>query len=581
MEKTLTMTPEQHKKHNTPLPRLRSGIRWLLVLVVLLLLNYIGANFYARWDLTEDGRYTLQRVSENALQQLDGTAYIRTFLGGELPLEFIRLRNGLEEMLEEYAVRSHHHISFLHEDPSSVVHNDEEREAYQHELINQGIEAITVHERTATGMQSEQVVFPGLAISYAGRTVYVNLMRRDVTLRNDENITLALQRLEYVLTSAFYLLLQQTKPTIGFTQGHGELTPKQTSDWERELQARFRIRRIDTLEQVGALDSLQFVVIARPEKEFTEREKLVLDQYLMNGGQLLLFINPVQTSSDSLQAHGRTFAMPIELNLNDWLFRYGVRLSTRLVQDAQCAPVPVNMAEPGAGARFVPLPWSYYPLLTPQPYTLLSRNVPPVYSRFPVMVEPTQAQDSILKVPFLTSSKYARLIGTPRLVALEEIREELNARNMPLSHIPVGLLLEGKFTSAFTHRPLRSIAPGQQFDFKAKSSDTRIVLFGDGTLCANDVSYRNGRERILPLGFDKYTQQTFGNKELLENVTLYLGGFEPLLLLRGREYMPQLLDARRLGRDRTYLLILNLLVPLLLLLVMGGTWWLIRRLRNR
>lgn len=555
---------------------LRGSARLALVLIALLLINYIGNTLYYRFDLTEDKRYTLSEVSESTFAQIDGTVYIRTFLGGELPFEFLRLRNGLTELLEEYAVRSGHRVEFLHEDPNEVARNEEELTAYRRELIAQGIEALTVHERTASGTQSERIVFPGLCASYAGRTVYVNLMRRDVTLSNDDNITIALQRLEYTLTATLVQLLQRQKPTLAFTTSHGELAPQQTADWERDLLRRFNVRRIDSLHQVGMLDSCRIVVVANPQEPFSELEKLVLDQYVMGGGRLLLFINPVATSIDSLQQQGRTFAVPRDLNLDDMLFRYGVRVSTHLLQDGQCAPIPVNMASAGEGARFTPLPWVYYPLLTPQPYTLLSRNVPFVYSRFPVALELTKANDSILKVPFLTSSKYARLVSTPKIVELGEIREDPSQRPMPLADVPAGVLLEGTFTSVFSHRPLRAIAPGQTLNFRAKSAPTRIVLFGDGRLAANEVSYKNGRERILPLGFDKYTQQTFGNKELLENITLYLGGYEELLLLRGREYTSQLLDVRRLVRDRTLLLVLNISLPLLLLLLMGGMWCFVR-----
>jgi len=560
---------------------LRRGGVLVLVLVAVLLANYIGSVLYARFDLTEDKRYTLSEVSETTFDKLDGKAYIRTFLGGELPIEFMRLRNGLSELLEEYDVRSEHQIEFVHENVQDVAHNEEDLQAYQRELIAHGIEALTVHERNAAGTQSERIVFPGLCISYRGQTLYVNLMRRDVTRNNDENITIALQRLEYVITSALAQLLQQNKPTVAFTTSHGELSQPYITDWQRDLTRRFKIQRFDTLSRVGMLDSCQMLVIANPKTPFSELEKLVLDQYVMRGGRLLLFINPVCTSVDSLQQYGRTFAIANELNLDDLLFRYGVRISTHLLQDAQCAPVPVNMAAVGEGARFTPLPWSYYPLLTPQSYTLLSRNVPFVYSRFPVTLELTKTNDSILKVPFLTSSKYARVVATPRMVELSEIREDLSRRPMPLADVPVGVLLEGKFRSVFEHRPLRTIAQGQIFDFRAKSTGARIVIFGDGTLAANDISYQNGRERILPLGFDKYTQQTFGNKELLENITLYLGGYEELLLLRGREYASQLLDARRLVRDRFQLLVLNITLPLLLLLFMGGIWWFIRWQRYR
>ncbi len=562
------------------LSRLGTPVRTILVLALLLLINYIGGTLYYRFDLTEDRRYTLSEVSERAFNKLEGTVYIRTFLGGDLPLEFVRLRKGVTELLEEYGVRSGRKIEFLHEDPNQLGQNQQELQTYRQELLRHGIEAITVYERNASGLQSERVVFPGLCASYGGQTVYVNLLRHDVTLTNEENITQSLQRLEYELTATLYKLLQRDKLPVGFTTSHGELAPQQTASWRKELAQRFVVYPYDSLQEVGMLDSCKFVVVANPQQPFTELEKLVLDQYVMRGGNLLFFLNPVATSVDSLQQHGRTFAMPIDLNLEDLLFRYGVRISTRLLQDAQCAPIPVNMAVAGQAARFTPLPWIYYPLLTPQAFTYLSRNVPLVYSRFPVALELTRANDSILKVPFLTSSKYARVTSSPQIIELSEIKNDPRAREMPLQNVPVGVLLEGKFASVFAHRPLRTIAPGQLFTFRAKSSGARIVVFGDGRIAANDVSYKNGRERILPLGFDKYTQQTFGNRELLENIVLYLSGNEALLRLRGREYASQLLDAHQLQADRWWLLVANIVIPLLLLLLMGGTWWFVRILKR-
>ncbi|MGP1363372.1 MAG: gliding motility-associated ABC transporter substrate-binding protein GldG [Bacteroides sp.] len=560
--------------------RLGTPVRTILVLALLLLINYIGGTLYYRFDLTEDHRYTLSEVSERAFNKLEGTVYIRTFLGGDLPLEFVRLRKGVTELLEEYGVRSGRKIEFLHEDPNQQGQNQQELQTYRQELLRHGIEAITVYERNASGLQSERVIFPGLCASYGGQTVYVNLLRHDVTLTNEENITQSLQRLEYELTATLYKLLQRDKLPVGFTTSHDELAPQQTASWRKELAQRFVVYPYDSLQEVGMLDSCKFVVVANPQQPFTELEKLVLDQYVMRGGNLLFFLNPVATSVDSLQQHGRTFAMPIDLNLEDLLFRYGVRISTRLLQDAQCAPIPVNMAVAGQAARFTPLPWIYYPLLTPQAFTYLSRNVPLVYSRFPVALELTRANDSILKVPFLTSSKYARVTSSPQIIELSEIKNDPRAREMPLQNVPVGVLLEGKFASVFAHRPLRTIAPGQLFTFRAKSSGARIVVFGDGRIAANDISYKNGRERILPLGFDKYTQQTFGNRELLENIVLYLSGNEALLRLRGREYASQLLDAHQLQADRWWLLVANIVIPLLLLLLMGGTWWFVRILKR-
>lgn len=555
-------------------------ISLLILLLTLGLLNYVGGFLHFRIDHTADQRYTLSPYTAGLLDSLQEPVYIKSYLGGDIPLEFNRLRQNLEELLEEYVVGSHYQIQTMQEDPN-VGEDERVRREYQASLLRKGIRPVNVQERRADGAYTERLVFPALSLSYRARTVSVNIYHEEAVRATPENVDISIAGLEYAITSALYDLLQQEKPKVAFLHGHGELDAEQTADWESSLARHTAVSHLPMPTTVGALDPFAFVVEANPEQPFTEGEKLVLDQYLMRGGRLLLMCNPVRTSVDSLQKMGLTLAFPRDLNLGDMLFRYGLRIRDAIVQDLQCALVPVNTALAGQPARFTPMPWIYYPLLTPSQRSLVSRNVVPVYSRFPSFIEPTGGQDGLEKEVFLSSSSHSRAVSVPAMINLSEIQQNPMNLPMPSRYLPVGVSVSGKLTSVFKHRPLKSISGGQSFAFREQSDGTRLAVISDGRIAANEVVRKGGTARPLPLGFDKYTQQTFGNKELLQNLSLYLLGQDELLALRGRKITARVLDQKRVHEGRTLWQVVNTVLPSLLLLLMGGAWALVRRWRYR
>lgn len=549
----------------------------LAFIALLIALNYLSSHFFLRVDLTADKRHTLSTVTAQTLNQLEATVYIKTYLGGELPLEFARLRQGVEEILEEYRIKSDYRVHFSHENPHAE-RNTDRRRAYQQQLAERGVEPISVQEQNRDGSHSEMLVFPGLTLSYMGRTENIGIYTDNITRTSEENINASIAGLEYTITAALHRLIETAKPRVAFLQGHGELEEIRIADWKRSLARDFTVQTVQFPEQIGTLDPFRFIILANPKVPFSEAEKLVLDQYIMQGGQLLLTMSPVTIDIDSLQRGSHTLAFPNDLNLSDLLFRYGVRIAPTLVQDLQCALVPINTALIGQPARFTPMPWAYFPLLSPNENDPLSRNTNLVYSRFPSAVELTGGETGPTKRIFLSTTQNARVLTTPRIVSLQEIQNDPRRELPPLGRIPVGVLLEGKFTSVFRHRPVSTISGGQDFELLPESEPTKIVVIADGTIGANDVARQGNTLRPLPLGFDKYTQQTFGNLELLDNIALYLNGKEDLLELRGRQLTIRRLNPASLRDERTMWQIINLALPSLLLLLIGLTmaltrWW--------
>lgn len=563
--------------------KFRGASKWmqrsaLPALAFIIVITLLGQFYSWRFDFTDDRRYTLSPFTHRTLARAEQPIYITCYLGGGLPLEFARLRTGVEDLLHEYQYASRYRVAFRFQDPNAEL-DAHAREAFRGKLIERGVRPLTVQVQSAQGSAEETLIFPALSIGYAGRAQTLNILSANASLTSDEMIDLSLQTLEYGITAEIDQLLTEKFPRVAILQGHGELAPENCVGLAQALSQRFAVERCAFPSSVGALDSFRIVVSANPTLPFTEHEKLILDQYLMQGGRWLLLQNSVRVAEDSLQVGESTIALLHSTNLEDLLFRYGVRLNPVIVQDAQCALIPVNSALAGQPPRFTPRPWLYYPLLTPNPKTSITRGVNVVYSRFPATVDLVGANDSVRAVPLLTTSPASRILEAPRMVSLGEIATPPTAQLLQQGRQLVGVLLEGRLQSGFAHRPLAAIAPGEKFVFRPLSDSTRIAVFGDGTIARNELTLRQGQPRPLPLGFDRYTQQTFGNAELLANVSLALDGQDELLSLRNRKIAPRRLDQQAVGATRMLLLVFNVAVPPLLLVV-GGCIYAWRRKRR-
>ena len=531
-------------------------------------LAFIGQFYSWRFDLTDDHRYTLSPFTLRTIGRAHQPVYITCYLGGTLPLEFARLRSGVQDLLQEYQYASRYRVEFKFQNPNGEA-DPRVREAFRGKLIERGVRPLTVQVQSAQGSAEETLIFPALSIGYAGRAVTLNILEPNASLSSDDIIDQSLQTLEYGITSAIDQLLAEHFPRVAILQGHGELPPMHCVGLAQALSKRFAVERRVFPQRVGDLDSFRIVICADPTQPFSEREKLTIDQYLMRGGRLMLLQSAVGVEMDSLMKGESTVALPRSTNLEDLLFRYGVRLNSVVIQDAQCALIPVNTALANQPARFTPRPWLYYPLLTPEAGSSITRGVNVVYSRFPSPIDLVGDYDSLRAVPLLRSSASSRVLETPRVVSLAEVATPPPSWQLQQGEKLVGVLLDGRLPSGFTNRPLAAIAPGEHFDFMPSSKPTRIAIFADGSIARNELVLRQGQSTPTPLGYDRYTQQTFGNAELLANVVLALDGQDALLALRNRTIASRRLDLPRLAGRRTAFLLINVALPPLLLIIGG------------
>jgi ABC-2 type transport system permease protein len=325
-------------------------------------------------------------------------------------------------------------------------------------------------------------------------------------------------------------------------------------------------------------NEIDILIVAGPKKQFSEPEKFIIDQFVMNGGRVVWLIDPVQVSLDSLSNGYQTFSFPLDLNLDDLLFKYGVRLNYELLQDVDCAQILVNTAPGGGQPQWTLHPWYYSPLLTPADNHPLSRNLNRVYTEFVSSVDTVSGSKNLTKSVILSTSPYARRIKAPSSVSLENIKNPPARELFAQSFIPVGVVVEGEFTSVFENRMIENFGITAN-DFINKSKPTKMVVIGDAGLIANKVNYAQQPPKIQELGYDRVSKQTFGNKEFLLNTIYYLNDETGIMQLRSRTVHLRLLDKVKLREEKSYWQWLNLIVPLVVVFLFGAVYNIVRRFR--
>ncbi|HDP76565.1 MAG TPA: gliding motility-associated ABC transporter substrate-binding protein GldG [Bacteroidales bacterium] len=549
---------------------------FVALLLALLVLNVLSSFFYFRIDLTEDKRYTIQPVTREVLQNLDDIVVIRAYLDGELPVAFVRMKKALAETLTEFKEIAGKKIRFEFVNPYSVSGVKNQEQLFR-QFTDKGLVPTNVHVKDNEGAMIQRIIFPGCIITYRGKELVVNLLRNNPNLSGDENINLSIQNFEYALVDAIHRVTTEKRQRIAFIQGHGEFDEFETGDIEQELAQYYEVSRVIINGDPNALKPYKTIIIAGPNRPMSEADKLIIDQFIMQGGRVLWFVDPVSVSIDSLSTGASTLAYINQHNLDDMLFRYGVRLNPLLIQDIQCAVIPVNTALVGQEPRFVPAPWLYYPLLIPPAYNPITKGLNLIQAKFISPIDTVGSNDEVKKRILLTTSKETKLVKTPALIHLSQVSKGITRYEFQHSMLPVAVELQGVFKSNFRNRSLNAILPNSTINFIDKSSFTKMIVVADADIIRNDVQRRPNGAYVIPLGYDRFTRQTYGNKELVVNMVKYLCDDNGMLNLRSRDIKLRLLDRKRVVGERLYWQLINMALPSFVLVVAGIAWNFLRR----
>jgi ABC-2 type transport system permease protein len=544
-------------------PNKKSAIYTLLAAVVLVAVNIVAQYAYTRFDFTFDKRYTLNTKSKTILSKTSQPINITVFLNGDLPSAFKRLQRATADLLNDYKANANVKIKVVFTDPLEGLGQQEQDTVLSH-LYQIGIEPTSLNLKNEAGF-TQKNIFPMAIVQSGDRQVPVKLLQTlNAAGGYEENINNSIQNLEYIFTSAIKKVTTGENPRIGFTEGNGEPADAFLSDAMKSLSDSYEVGRVDiNLISRDGLDKLKILFIAKPQKEFSEAVKYKINYFVMNGGRVVWSLDQVSADLDSLQGAGEQLAFNNKLNLDDMLFMYGARINYNLVTDLSCAEIPVAMGNGGAQKDIQMAPWVYFPVLIPDNSISLVKNIDGIRTSFLSSVD-TIGVHGIKKTVLLHTSGYNKTVSTPKVLSLQTIAEAPDQRSYTQAPQAAAVLLEGEFPSVFMNRGLPA-GITENYTVPAKSKNTKMIVIGDGDVFENQVSSRDGS--VFPLGFDRYTQRTFGNKALLLNIADYLSSDDNLIDLRNKEVKIRLLDKQLLRTGKTKWQIINLAVPLLLLIV--------------
>jgi len=546
-------------------------IEFVLLAIIIVLFNILSQFFFFRIDMTSDKRYTLNDATKNILSQLDDIVYIKFYLDGEMPPGFKRLKDAVTEMLDEFKVIAGDNIEYEIIDPYNEE-DESNRKKVLKQLYDMGLDPVNVYEKEK-GEKTQKILFPGAVIYYKDKYIPVNFLEQSLNKTPEENLNSSVEDVEYKLVNSIHKLMQKEKKKIAFLSGHGELDANYLADILQTLSQDYYVRRIKINGQLRALKDYDAIVIAKPDSGFDKYDKYIIDQFIMNGGKSLWVVDGADVSLDSLAYQNYTYALDLigRINLMDMLFKYGVGINPNLVQDVQCAMIPINVALANEPPRFQMFPWVYSPLVIPSPGHTISKNLNLVKGEFTSTIDTVGHNPNVKKTILLTTSKYTRILNVPVQVSLSIASMEPDLRLFAYSYVPVGVLLEGKFESAFKNRltPESQKDMSEKLGFKTESKPTKMIVISDGDMIKNQISRVRGKIVPFPLGYDRYTRQTYGNKEFFLNAINYLLDDVGLLNVRARDIKLRLLDKEFLSKTLLYIQLFNVVLPIVLLIIFG------------
>lgn len=529
--------------------------------------NILAAYFPCRIDLTEDKRYTLHNSTKALLKQLSAEVHVDIYLAGELPSDFKQLQYNLKALLEEIKSYATYPITYQIVDINEEPLN--KRKELFKKLAEQDIEPSNLY-RESNGQRIEKIIYPGVIISYQGSQTGVLLLKSNKMMPTEAMINQAIENLEYEFISALSKLINTQPVKIGLIKGHGEPSSIQLEGLYQALNSLYEAQEV-TLSPAYNLSNYAALLITRPQQPFSETEKYVLDQYIMQGGKVLFFLDRLRINMDSL-ANGTSFAFPLELNLDDQLFRYGVRINQDLIKDLQAGVYPVIVGKMGNQPQLKFLPWPFFPILNNFGGHLITKNMNALYTQFTSSIDTVKAE-GVIQTPLVFSSPHSIKAGTPVYVDLESLRKAPDTTLYKQGPIPIAYLLEGKFNSLFKNRLPPNDVDGTKFI--AISQPTKILVVATGSMVVNAVSPKE--RKALPWGYDPFLQQSFANQDFVLNTLAYMLEESGIINAKRKIIKLRLLDNLKVAKERLYWQLLNIITPIVILGLIGIAWNMFRK----
>jgi gliding-associated putative ABC transporter substrate-binding component GldG len=544
-----------------------------IVFLALIVINLISHFFFKRFDLTQDKRYTLSETTLNIIKNVDSPLYIDVYLDGNFPPEFKRLQNETKQLLEEFSAYNSN-IVFQFKNP---IEKETMRVEVMKEFYERGMQplSITVEDK---GKQSQEVVFPWAQATYDDKFTKVSLLKNLMGASTEEKVISSVQHLEFGFAEAITKITKEKQKKIAVIKGNGELIEPLIADFLTTVKESYYIGPF-TLDSVAkqpvqtlaALKKYDLALIAKPTEAFSEAEKQVLDQFIMNGGKTLWLVDAVSADMDSMYNEtGTILAHPRELNLTDLFFKYGIRMNPLLIKDEYATPIKIASGNQGSETQLQQYNWKFSPFIYPTSTHPIVKNMEGIKFEFSSPIE--LLKNDLKKTVLLSSSEYSKTIGTPTPISLELVTEETTPEEyLGKGLLPVAVMMEGKFNSAYQNRVL----PFNDNTFQSIGKETKMIIISDGDVIKNQLD----KGMPLELGFDKWTNQLYGNKEFLLNCVNYLLDDNGLINIRSKDVDLPLLNKEEVYANYTSAQLITVGLPILILAIFGFLFTFLRKKR--
>ena len=548
---------------------------WIALIAGLIVINFIAAKVHSRFDLTEEKRYSLTSTTKDLMRQLDGPLTVYVFLKGDIPAEFRRLSNTSQEFLSVLKETNPSKINYRLIDPQEEVANGK---TWADTLNALGAAPINLSVQVKSG-EENKIMYPYALVTYQGQPALINLFQSSKRQISAEELNNAEAMMEYEYARTIDKLIHPEQPFVAYATGNGEPTGAETYDLQQVVSSNYKLFTLD-LNERQIPDTMKALLIVKPTTGFTDAEKLKIDQYIMRGGKVWWFIDNLHAEQDSLSFKSQLIAYDRNLNIQDMLFNYGVRINPDLIMDLQCDFLPFAVGGSSDNPQYEFLRWNYYPLFESQNNHIINKNLGFVAGRFVNSIDTIEAE-GIKKTFLLQSSPNARTISTPALISPNENRNKAEDEAFRKKDIPAAVLLEGKFTSFYKGR----IGQAQRDSlaavggFRDASADNKMIVVADGDIVLNDVSTKNGP---LPMGMNLFTygtqyQYQFANRDFLLNCLEYMTGKSNIIGTRNKEIVLRLLDMKKVESERSKWQLINIVLPVVLVILFGFIYQQIRR----
>ena len=543
-------------------------IQILLILGILLFINILSQYFNTYLDFTEEKRFTLTEPTKKLIKDVKNVVYIQVLLEGNFPSGFKRLQQSTKEILDQFNSENGY-IEYEFENPNegTVDVINARRKSYSEEGL------IPTNLMVRSGSENkEQLIYPYAIIKLGDRKISVNLLENAPDLDQESNLSNSISLLEYKLATAIQKVHYPEKKNILFTTGHGELAKEQTKSLVSLLNSSYNLAWINLDSSFIIKPEIDLLIIARPIIPFTEKNKFVLDQYVMNGGKIIWLVDGLKMSLDSLSTRNEFIPEPLDLNLTDYFFKNGIRINSNLVLDLECSRIPQVIGRTGDKPQIELFPWYYHPLIAPRSNHPIVSNIDRISLEFPSTIDTLKTKTDIKKTIILQSSQYSRYQTSPMKVGFEMMRYKPDPDKFNRPNLPIGILLEGMFGSLFENRldeDMNNILSSIGIPFKTISSPTSMLVVADGDVIKNLYDKETGK--FAPIGYNKYEKATFnGNKDFILNSIEFMINQNNILTARTKEFKLRMLDKVKAEKDKLYWQSINIVLPIILIVLFGA-----------